>query len=56
MNSEIGFQKKKIEKIRKKFCFREGIGEYLRKLEKKKKFNGTRKTREKTLHQKILKG
>ena len=44
------FLKEKIKRIRKKFHSREGIGEYLKKLEKKKKFNGTRKTTEKTLH------
>ena len=49
------FSKEKIKKIRKKFRFREGIDEYLKELEKKK-FNKTRKTREKTLHQKIKKG
>ena len=35
MNYEIGFQKKKIKRIKKKFCSREGIGEYLKELEKK---------------------
>ena len=49
------FSKEKIKKNRKKFRFREGIDEYLKELEKKK-FNKTRKTREKTLHQKIKKG
>ena len=29
------FSKEKIKKIRKKFCFREEIGEYLKELEKK---------------------
>ena len=38
------FWKEKVKKIRKKFCLREGIGEYLNELGKKK-FNRTRKTR-----------
>ena len=35
MIQEIGFQKKKLKKIRKKFRFREGIDEHLKELEKK---------------------
>ena len=49
------FSKEKIKKITRKFCFREEIGEYLKQLEKKQ-FNGARKTREKTSHQKNEKG
>ena len=49
------FSKEKIKKIRKTFRFREGIDEYLKELEKKKKFNKTKKPREKTLHQKLKK-
>ena len=33
------FSKGKIKKIRRKICFRESIGEYLKELEKKKKKN-----------------
>ena len=50
------FSKEKIKRTRKKFRSRKEIGEYLKELEKNKKFNGTRKTREKTLHQTIKKG
>ena len=51
------FSKEKIEKIRKKFCFREDIGEYLKELEenKTKKNKPFNKTREKNYIKKLKK-
>ena len=37
------FSKEEIKKIRRKFCFKEGADEYLKKLEKKRQSNKERK-------------
>ena len=44
------FSKEKIEKIRRKFRFRERIDEYLKKLEKKNSLTEQEKQEKKTLH------
>ena len=49
------FSKEEIKKIRRKFRFKRGFDEYLKKLKKKRQFNKERKAREKT-YQKITKG
>ena len=41
------FSKEEIKKIRRKFRFKEGANEYIKKLEKKRQFNKERKAREK---------
>ena len=48
--------KEKINKIKRKFRFREGIDEYLKELEKKNSLTEQEKREKKTLHQKIKKG
>ena len=53
------FSKEKMKRIRKKISFQGRDWQVLKRTRKKKpkkQFNGTRKTREKTLHQKIKKG
>ena len=45
MNLDIIFQKKKKKKIKRKFYFTEAVNKYLKKLEKKKQYNKSRKKR-----------